>query len=360
LTCSWARLEGDAHRTVSPLLARLEQKNGAVTGARVPLAEQLRQLPLEELEDVRGVAVDTREVIPGGVTPLTLQAECGFHAYAQVRLAAKELEDPAPGIDPRHRGMLLHKALELVWIKLKDYFHLVGESNLRLPLIADSVEAAVASVFRGHVPHELRPAVEREKLRLERLITNLLELEALRAPFTVEECEREYVLQIAGGRFSARIDRIDSIEGGGYAILDYKSGDSRAPRWQGEQVRDPQLLAYAMAEAGRNVQALANVCLANGRARFRGKASRPRLLPDVKGLPGMDPSKVAGDEIDDAWRAELEQWLRGLAQLAARYIAGEAPVQPSPDACRDCHLTILCRRVELQGAPLESDEMATP
>ena len=46
----------------------------------------------------------------GGVRPLTLQAECGFHAYGELRLGARELEEPAPGIDRRTRGQLLHKA----------------------------------------------------------------------------------------------------------------------------------------------------------------------------------------------------------------------------------------------------------
>jgi hypothetical protein len=100
------------------------------------------------------------------------------------------------------------------------------------------------------------------------------------------------------------------------------------------------------------VQALANVCLANGRAKFRGKASRSGLLPDIKGMPE--------DEANDAWHADLESWLRGLAHLAARYIAGDAPVQPASDVCRHCHLTILCRRVELQGAELEADDMESP
>jgi ATP-dependent helicase/nuclease subunit B len=278
-----------------------------------------------------------------------------------VRLAAEELEQPAPGIDPRVRGMLMHKALELVWIKLKDHFHLVGsDEQVRMPLIADSVEAAVVAVFRGFVPHELRAAVEREKLRLERLIANLLEIETRRAPFTVEACERARVVQIAGGRFELRIDRVDSIEGGGHAILDYKSGAPRAPRWQGEEVRDPQLLAYLLAEARRNVQALANVSLANGRARFSGKASRPRLIPDVKGLPSMDPNKVSAEEIDAAWHGELARWLQGLERLAADYIAGRAPVEPASDVCRHCHLTILCRRVELQQAALDVVEVDEP
>jgi len=351
LTCSWARLEGDAHRSISPLLARLESQTTAAAPRPVaPLSQQLRQRVLEPLEDVQGVAVDTSRTVDGGVTPLTLQAECGFHAYAQVRLAAEKLEQPAPGLNPRERGMLMHKALELVWIKLKDFWNLSpSEPHLRKPLIADSVEAAVVSVFRAQVPAELRLAVEREKHRLEILIEALLTHEQSRAPFDVVALEARREVSIAGGRFEIRIDRIDSIEGGGFAILDYKSGEPRAPRWQGTELRDPQLLTYLLAEAGRNVRALANVSLANGRAKFSGRSSRTGLLPDVKGMPGLDPKKVSGEEIDAAWHAQLDAWLLALARIATDYISGHAPVQPAPDVCRNCHLTVLCRRVELAG-----------
>ena len=37
-------------------------------------------------------------------------------------------------------------------------------------------------------------------------------------------------------------------------------------------------------------------------------------------------------------------------RLAAAYLAGEAPVQPAADVCRNCHLTVLCRRLELAAA----------
>jgi ATP-dependent helicase/nuclease subunit B len=223
-------------------------------------------------------------------------------------------------------------------------------------MIGDSVAAAVVSVFRGRVPPELRLAVDRETYRLEKLIEVLLEEERKRAPFVVEKLEARREVTLAGGTFELRIDRIDFIEGGGYAILDYKSGAPRTPRWQDESVRDPQLLAYLLAERGRNVQALANVSLANGRAKFCGKSAHKRLLPGVNGMPGMDPNKVPPEQIAAAWQAQLERWLHGVKRLAANYIAGAAPVQPAPDVCRNCHLTTLCRRVELAAldAPAES------
>ena len=356
LYCSWARLEGDAHRTMSPLLVHLEGASTHTLSRVPPLAAALHRAELETLEAEQGIKVDTRLPVAGGVKPLALQAECGFRAYGEMRLRADDLESPAPGLDPRERGMLLHKALELIWIKLPGHFELSAtEREVLRPTIADSVAAAVVSVFHGYVPMELRAAVERETHRLEKLLEALLDVERSRAPFTVEKLEARREVSIGGGQFELRIDRIDRIEGGGYAILDYKSGEPRSLRWQGEEVRDPQLLAYLMAERGRNVQALANVFLSGGRAKFAGKSSHKGLLPGVAGLPGMNPNKVPPEEIAAAWDAETARWLHGVQMLAAAYIAGDAPVQPAPDVCRHCHLTILCRRVELAAGAVEGD-----
>jgi ATP-dependent helicase/nuclease subunit B len=355
LVCSWARLEGDAHRSPSPLLNHLQERSDRASTRIVSLAAALHRPALETIEDEQGVKVDTTRPVAGGVKPLALQAECGFRAYGEMRLAAEALETPAPGLDARERGMLLHKALELVWIKLDNHFRLMAtDAQVLLPTIADSVAAAIVAVFRGYEPPELRPAIEREKYRLENLILKLLEVERARAPFTVETLEARREVGIGGGQFELRIDRIDSIEGGGYAILDYKSGEPRSLRWQGEVVRDPQLLAYLMAERGRNVQALANVSLVNGRAKFTGKSSHKGLLPQVGGLPGMDPNKVPPEQIAAAWETETGRWLQGLQMVATAYIAGRAPVQPAADVCRNCHLTMLCRRVELANVDLDA------
>jgi probable DNA repair protein len=355
LVCSWARLDADAHRTPSPLLLRVEDREAYSTAghtAVLPLAARLRTPQLEKLDDSRGIPVDTTYIVPGGVKPLTLQAECGFHAYGEVRLYAEPLEEPHPGIDPRDRGKLLHKALELVWNKLDAHFLTLAASDARSrgPAIADSVRAAITHVYHGHVPPELRPAVEREALRLERLIEALFQEEARRSTFHIESLETLRQVTIAGGTFEVRIDRIDSLQGGGFAILDYKTGEPRPLRWNPDGVRDPQLLTYLLAEQGRDVQALANISLTRGRAKFVGRAARTGLLPDVT---GMNPNKVPADTIDATWQADLETWLGSLRDIARRYIEGDAPVQPAADVCRHCHLTVLCRRVELAGNAVE-------
>jgi probable DNA repair protein len=356
LVCSWGRLEGDAQRSISPLLTRLAaRRDYQATRPFMTLAAALSPAALEQIDDVIGTPVDVRETVAGGVTPLTLQAECGFRAYGELRLGARRLESPAPGIDARERGMLLHKALELVWINLdlQQLSLIATEEYERRPMIANAVAAAVVHVFQGYVPLELRAAVDRETHRIERLIARLLEVERLRTPFQVDKLEARRRVSIAGGEFELRIDRIDLIEGGGYAILDYKAGEPRKPRWDGELVREPQLLAYLLAERGRNVQALANVSLTRGKAKFVGRSSRKNLLPEISGL---SPSKVPAEQIEAAWQADIERWLTGLHRLAADYIAANAPVQPAPDVCRHCHLTTLCRRLELSRDGSEQDE----
>src|SRR2546430_15087453 len=66
-----------------------------------------------------------------------------------------------------------------------------------------------------------------------------------------------------------------SLEGGGRAILDYKTGKRVSADWYGERPTHPQLLAYAEA-LGRDVVALATVTVSAREVRFEGLARAPR------------------------------------------------------------------------------------
>jgi hypothetical protein len=74
---------------------------------------------LESFEDSRAPSVQTKQV-RGGTRVLADQAACPFRAFARWRLAAEGLEEPAPGLDARQRGALLHDLMKHLWTSLKN------------------------------------------------------------------------------------------------------------------------------------------------------------------------------------------------------------------------------------------------
>jgi ATP-dependent helicase/DNAse subunit B len=150
-----------------------------------------------------------------------------------------------------------------------------------------------------------------------------------------------------GAELRIRIDRVDALESGGRAILDYKSGRRTTADWYGERPSHPQLLAY-LAALGDDVVAMATVNVTAREVRFDGIANSAELLPKVKGVEGhfgMDPL--------DAWPTRQQEWVSRVEHLAADFLAGRAVVDPKPGACDYCHVASICRiadRVETNDA----------
>ena len=189
----------------------------------------------------------------------------------------------------------------------------------------------MVSVFRGYVPVELRLAVDREKFRLEQLIDRRCSsVERTRAPFEAVEVSRR-AARSPSPAASSTCASIASIPSRAAASRSSTTSPaSRRPlRWQGEA--DPRsAVARLSAGRARAQRAGAGERLARERPReVHRQEFAPGLLPDVNGLPGLNPNKMPPDEIDAAWRAETARWVQWLQQLAAEYIAGRAPVQPA-------------------------------
>jgi RecB family exonuclease len=181
------------------------------------------------------------------------------------------------------------------------------------------------------------PALERECRRATRLIRTLCNVERERAPFRVESTELDSTLTLTGAHLRVRIDRVDTLESGGRAILDYKSGRRTTADWYGERPSHPQLLAY-LAALGEDVVAMATINVTAKEVRFDGIANSPELLPKVKGVEapfGTDPI--------DAWPLRRREWLACVEHLAAAFLAGRAEVDPKPGACDYCHVASICR-----------------
>jgi len=204
-------------------------------------------------------------------------------------------------------------------------------------LIEQSVAEAADAVLGRAISGDRSPLYARECRRTSRLIKTLCELERSRDPFRVQDTEFEKTLTVAGAQMNVRIDRLDMLESGGRAILDYKSGRRKTADWYGERPSHPQLLAY-LAAIGEDVVAMATVNVTAREVRFDGIAHSAQLLPKVR---GVEPP--AGNFSGDAWQLRTGEWLACIERLANSFLAGRADVDPKMGACDYCHAVSVCR-----------------
>lgn len=360
-----ARAE-DLELLPSPLLAEWLTDQDSIappSSTWLPLRVHREGL-LETFEDSAGLSWPKDRPLPSGTRSLDLQNQCPFRAYAELRLDSRPLDAPEPGIAADLRGQLLHAALQKLWEQLRDSRALAALSEAGLnAAVHRCVEEAANDILRGSAssnrtkptkaddaqgdlfgnPH-YSPALSRECRRAERLITALCSLERERAPFRVESTELESVFSLSGAQLRIRIDRVDALESGGRAILDYKSGRRTAADWYGERPSHPQLLAY-LAALGDDVVAMATVNVTAREVRFDGIASSAELLPKLKGVEAPFGSNAA-----DAWTTRREEWVDRVEQLAAAFVAGRAVVDPKPGACDYCHVASVCRIADRSAA----------
>jgi hypothetical protein len=233
---------------------------------------------------------------------------------------------------------LLHAALHVLWRELRDSATLAAHAEQTLDALIERSVAEAADDILGQVIEGSRsPLFIRECRRTVRLIKTLCQLERTRDPFRVQDTEFEKTLTVSGAQMNVRIDRLDALESGGQAILDYKSGRRTAADWYGERPSHPQLLAY-LAAVGDDVVAMATVNVTAREVRFDGIANSGQLLPKVKGVEGPD-----GSGSGDAWQLRTREWMECIEQLANSFLAGRAIVDPKPGACDYCHAVSVCR-----------------
>jgi hypothetical protein len=293
---------------------------------------------VEYFQDTVGVPWPAGQMLPAGTRSLELQNLCAFRAYSELRLGSSELGAPEPGVAPDVRGQLLHAALQVLWRQLRDSETLAGHTEPSLgSLIEQSVAEAADAVLGRAISGDRSPLYARECRRTGRLIKTLCELERSRDPFRVQDTEFEKTLTVSGAQMNVRIDRLDVLESGGRAILDYKSGRRKTADWYGDRPSHPQLLAY-LAAIGEDVVAMATVNVTAREVRFDGIAHSSQLLPKVR---GVEPP--AGDFSGDAWQLRRGEWLACIERLANSFLAGRADVDPKIGACDYCHAVSVCR-----------------
>ena len=278
---SVAQFEDDAPILPSALLAQVPR---LVAGAGRPqprLAAQIHAVrpTLEHATDARWPAPVPGRVARGGARLLELQSACPFRAGAELRLHARALEEPAPGLRATQRGQLVHGALARTWRVLRDQAGLQALDPAGVQGLLRSSIAAETARLRVAATPLLERLLDLESEWLALRLAELVECDRQRAPFVVESVETPTMATVGELRVEVQPDRVDRLADGSLAVIDYKTSADATPRaWYSDRPRLPQLPLYALAldatrGGGGRVRARAR-----GRDRLRG------ALPATRGL----------------------------------------------------------------------------
>lgn len=351
------RMDGDQELSPSPLIAGLStigREELGLNGFASYASVLLGAAETSAISDFTA-PVDERAVSSGGTSIFRLQAACPFRAFAELRLDAKELELPAPGMDPRLRGLLLHLVLEYVWKELLNSNNLREQSEALLEaMVRRKVEAALTQIDLESLASWERQVAELERERLVQLTMRLLELEKQRAKeFALAGAELKEKVSLGGVAADVKVDRVDRLGNGGTVLLDYKGREMTLSGWKLPRPDEPQLPIYSTRLD--DVAAIAFVEMTAGEPQFRGYARRDGILPGVKAyetLKANSKPKPTFDELLAAWRESLEA-------IGKEFRSGHAAVDPKKkdQTCGQCHLSLLCRVSEEPLRPQELFEM---
>jgi ATP-dependent helicase/nuclease subunit B len=289
---------------------------------------------IEPLIDTTSLALMPNEVIHGGSRLIESQSLCPFRAFAEFRLAAKELKQFEPGITKLKRGTLIHATLESFWQEVKTHQNLCELDQASLQdLIKECVESALDKEALSQQVYSL------EQKCLIRLLNRWLEVEKNRPSFEVIATEKTIKTTLGSLQVKLRIDRIDRLTNGSLLLIDYKTG-KKLPAifdWFGKRPKNPQLPLYCVAVDEAQGFAFAQVNVES--IKFKDIS----LDELAFGLQKMDENNFKNNI---NWHELIVYWQGVLIDLAKEFIAGYSQPEPlSPQVCKQCEFGIICRYV---------------
>lgn len=334
---SYAKLENDRQFVASSFITPYPEASLCITLPCSLEAQIYKTKKIESILDEFGPPI-AGEMVSGGSGLLKAQAVCPFQAFARYRLHARPLEEQTIGLSLRERGILLHEALAFIWKKIKTQLKLIF---FDVPALEELVNTALDFVMNPLTRSENTNVRNRiydvEKKRLRKIIMLWLEKEKHRAPFEVMSCEQRHQLKIGKLELNLQVDRVDQLENGSFAVIDYKTGKSSLQNWFSDRPSEPQLPLYALLYRD-NISALLFAQLRANETCFSGLASSSETVDGVTTF-----EKLSSNEFD-TWPNLIAYWERVVNNLAVDFCEGKAMVDPKDQhVCSYCHLRELCR-----------------
>lgn len=325
---SHAQHEGESELRPSPCIAGLPVTEMSMD------TELQASCVLECMLDEQGPALQAGRATRGGIAVIDTQARNPLWAFVKYRLGASQLPDYADVADQNARGVFLHKAIELVWRLVPDQQSL-RERNTdgRLDaLLQQAVQQAADECLEDY--GVVLRALETE--RAMKILRDWLALELTRTEFTIRDVEQSYQWSHGPLELNLRLDRIDQLNDGRLAVIDYKAGDSNIdPRsdWMRQRPVGLQLPFYASVLAGEDhaVAALVMVGLHAKAVNVKG------LVDGDYGLEGLSAVNEWPAFADHSWDTLMAEWRRTIESLAQEYVAGVARNESlRPDDIKYC------------------------
>ena len=348
---SYARRRGDCDLRPSPLLVGIPAGQPILSDPHDPFT-LLRCLNTEVCSQLDDQAPQlAASFCRGGTSILKDQALCPFRAFAHHRLGAQAFERPAVGLDALARGSLTHKTLEDFWRRVKTRQQLASLTQAQYQLLMEQVIDQVLDEFFARRPDLPGCLAQIERQRLQNLMLEwLTKVELKRRDFTVEQLETRHLEQIGPLEIHTVIDRVDRLEDGSLVILDYKTGLTDIKKLLSEDLLEPQLPIYAIADQSGQLAAVAFAQVRISNCRLKGLTSTKDLLPPLTDLAAL--TQAAALEVFE-WQDLIAHWRGQLEQLAGAFFSGDARVAPitSKFSCETCDLIGMCRVVEARQGP---------
>ncbi len=327
-----AEHNSDGKLRPSPLLAGLN-----ITPTSIPPTPTsiTAPIPLEEWPDTTPLPSPPTH-ITGGARVLQLQAACGFRAFAEIRLHATEPDARGLGLglDASESGDIIHRAMDIFWRTVRTQHSLrhmptpEREATLR-SAIADALSRALHPVGPWETAY-----IEMQQSRIFNLLSQWLDKELERGPFTVLERELTQQIPIGPLTLDVRFDRIDAVDSG-FVLVDYKSGRGGHPSaWQDDRPLDPQLPLYALLYEPSELKGLAFANLRLGKdMKWLGYQAEDGILPKSRTNTTVD------------FEQQISAWHTTLTTLAEDFYHGRTGVDPAhyPHTCEHCAQRLLCR-----------------
>lgn len=296
-------------------------------------------------------ALNEQSLITGGQGVISDQSACPFRAFANYRLRIRQLEEFESGLNARDRGSAIHEALEFFYQRApsRDALQNLTEEE-RDTLCTEAANTAVDFLYRRHRDIMTAKFRELETQRISGLLQRFLDKELERSDFTVTANEVEIKWRHRALQLNLRVDRIDQLDDGSLAIIDYKTGKktTRPATWLLERSEDMQLPVYAIASRGNFTAPVSSLCLAHinvATTDYTGLAEQPNFHRSVSVVDELKDCHFNWQEINDFFATNV-------TKLADDFVDGVIAVDPAHGSktCNFCGLESLCRINEKRRA----------